>query len=93
MANYKIVRLTTGEEVIADTVDNGSTVTLTKPLILIPMQEGKLTFASWLPYNEDEFVEIGKESIMFQLNPQSQMAEQYAAATGSVIVPEQKIIT
>lgn len=92
MADYKITRLTTGEEIIANVVDNGSTVTLNKPLLLIPMQEGKLTFASWLPYNEDDFVEVDKSAVMFQINVMKQMADQYAEATGSVITPEKKII-
>lgn len=92
MADYKITRLTTGEEIIANVVDNGSTVTLNKPLLLIPMQEGKLTFASWLPYNADDFVEVDKSAIMFQINVMKQMEDQYAQATGAVIMPEKKII-
>jgi hypothetical protein len=92
MADTKIVRLTTGEEIIAKVEDKGSTVKLSKGLLLIPMQEGKLSFATWLPYNEDEHVEVNKEAIMFMLNPVTQMANQYAEATGSVVVPEQKII-
>ena len=92
MADYKITRLTTGEEIIANVVDNGSTFTLKKPLLLIPMQEGKLTFASWLPYNSDDFVEVPKDSVMFQIEPIKQMTDQYAEATGAVITPEKKII-
>jgi hypothetical protein len=92
MADTKIVRLTTGEEIIAKVEDKGSTVKLNKGLLLIPMQEGKLSFATWLPYNDDESVEVNKEAIMFMINPVKQMADQYAQATGSVITPEQKII-
>lgn len=93
MADVKIVRLTTGEELIAKVSDAGnSMIKLTDPLLIIPMQEGKLTFATWLPYNSDKFVDVKKDSVMFLINPVSEMSNQYNQATGSVVVPDKKII-
>lgn len=92
MANIKVVRLTTGEEVIANVVENQSTITLEKPLLLIPMQEGKLTFATWLPYMEGNELEVNRNSVMFSFTPAKQMEDQYASATGQIITPDKKII-
>lgn len=93
MANTKIVRLTTGEELIANLERDGEMVTLSKPLLLIPMQEGRLTFATWLPYNEDETVVLHERGIMFEINPVEQMSNQYQEATGQIVTPSSKIIT
>ena len=45
----KIVRLMSGEEIIANVEETKTTVTLKDPSVLIPSPEGKLLLAKWLP--------------------------------------------
>jgi hypothetical protein len=93
MSNYKIVRLTTGEEVICNLLDAPEgKVKLSKPLLLIPTGEGAVTFATWLPYNSDEHVIVSNKDIMFTITPVEGMTTKYAEVTGSLILNNQKII-
>jgi hypothetical protein len=93
MSNTKVVRLNTGEEVIANIEESShGNILLSKPLLLIPMQEGRLTFATWLPYNEDDFVVVSESAIVFMINPVNEMLSQYQNATGQIITPDKKII-
>lgn len=94
MSTVQITRLTTGEEVIAEVTQEGGSVTLKNPLLLIPMQEGRLTFASWMPYNADDSVTIKTDAIMFVINPVEEMAKQYIETVNpsQIMVPDKKII-
>lgn len=92
MSNVEIVRLTSGEEVIASVEEKGDTIVLNKPLLLIPLQEGKLTFATWLPYNDDDFIVVGTKYVIFKIKPVPEMVKQYQQITGQIITSQNKII-
>lgn len=94
MANTKVVRLTTGEEVICNVSEVEGHLKLSDPLMLIPMQEGRLTFATWLPYNADDHVHVPLDKVVFAINPVEEMVSQYKDATGQVNIatPSSKII-
>ena len=84
----KIVRLTTGEELLAKLEDTDNSFILTDPAILIPAGEGKLAFAPWCPYsNAKDGVEIGKEHIMFVSDPAEELEKQYMSALSGLIIP------
>ena len=93
MSNTYIVRLTTGEEIICKAEVGDTHTKVTNPLLILPTGEGKITFATWLPYNEDDFVNILNTQIMFVITPAKQMADQYGEMTGQIVVPDSKIIT
>ena len=80
----KVIRLTSGEEIIAKvtTTDNG--YYLTNPLILLPTEKGKLTFATWMPYMKDDRLFIQKGGILFDFTPVDAMAAQYLKSTSSI---------
>ena len=48
MAEVKIVRLMSGEEIIANITQTETEITLKNPSVLIPSPEGKLLLAKWL---------------------------------------------
>ena len=50
--NMKLVRLSSGEEVIGKVVDNGSDVTITDGYSLIPAGEGKIGFMPFMAYTK-----------------------------------------
>ena len=88
MSEIKLIRLTSGEELIAKTeqVDNESYI-IKKPAILIPAGKDQLAFGQWLPYaNIDDGVEIPSEFVMFVVDPVEELMNQYNSSFGSGIV-------
>lgn len=93
MSEIKIVRLTSGEELIAkvDITDEGGThVTLGKPAILIPTGKDQLAFGQWLLYADiSNGIEISKDYVVFMVDPMEEMISQYEQSFGSgLIVPK-----
>ena len=90
MSKVKIVRLTSGEELIAKvdiTGEGGTHVTLKKPAILIPAGKDQLAFGQWLPYADiSNGIEISKDYVVFVVDPMDEMISQYEQAFGSGIV-------
>ena len=95
MSKIQIVRLTSGEELIAKTEETKTTVTLKKPAILIPAGKDQLAFGQWLPYADiKDGIEISKEYVVFVVTPMDEMEQQYEQAFGSgLVVPQAKIAT
>ena len=93
MSKVKIVRLTSGEELIAKTEETKTSVTLKKPAILIPAGKDQLAFGQWLPYADiKDGIEISKEYVVFIVTPMDEMAQQYDQAFGSgLVVPKGNI--
>lgn len=95
MANVRIVRLTSGEELIGEFTKTETGVSVKDPCVLIPSQEGKLLFVRWLPYAKtDKGVEVADSHVMFVLEPQKELEEHYTGAiTNNLFVPKSKIAT
>jgi len=95
MSKIQIVRLTSGEEIIAKTEETKTTITLKKPAILIPAGKDQLAFGQWLPYADiKDGIEISKEYVIFVVTPMNEMEQQYEQAFGSgLIVPKNDIAT
>ena len=61
MSKVKIVRLTSGEELISKIEETDTSVILKKPAILIPTGKDQLAFGQWLPYADiKDGIEISK---------------------------------
>ena len=88
MSEVKIVRLTSGEELIAkvEQVDDISYI-LKKPVILIPAGKDQLAFGQWLPYADiADGIEILSTYVVFVVSPIDEMKDQYNEAFGSGLV-------
>ena len=90
MKKIQIVRLTSGEELIAKTEETKTTITLKKPAILIPAGKDQLAFGQWLPYADiKDGIEISKDYVVFVVDPMDEMVSQYEQAFGSgLVVPK-----
>jgi len=89
----KVIRLTTGEEIIAKVnAVEGVNLNIESPLILLPTEDGKLTFATWIPYMRDKTLDINLNTVMFMFEPVTEMADHYREATTGIKVPDKKII-
>lgn len=94
MSEVKIVRLTSGEEIIANYSDTGDTVLLKDASVLIPSPEGKLLLARWLPYaNTEKGVSLEKRHLVFVIDPQKELAEHFTTViVNNLVVPGKKIL-
>lgn len=94
MSEVKIVRLTSGEEIIANIIDNGETITIKDGSVLIPSPEGKLLLARWLPYAKtDDGVTLEKRHLVFVIDPQKELADHFTnVVVNGLVVPPKRIV-
>jgi len=96
MNDIKLIRLTSGEELIAkvEQIDDISYI-IKKPAILIPAGKDQLAFGQWLPYaNVDDGIEILSQFVMFVVDPMEELINQYNSSFGSgIVVPEKGKVT
>ncbi|KKL78818.1 hypothetical protein LCGC14_2021030 [marine sediment metagenome] len=90
----KVIKLISGEELIAqiDIVDQ--TVILHNPVKIVITSEGQMAMASWIIFSEDKQYIIPKSQILCMAIPQSEILNAYNSKFGSgIITPPQSIIT
>tara|TARA_Y100001938_G_C7817481_1_gene294949 strand:+ start:223 stop:549 length:327 start_codon:yes stop_codon:yes gene_type:complete len=85
-----IVRLTTGEEVLAKVTETDGTYTLKNPAILVPTGEGKIAIAPWCFYSDEpDGINVRDSFVVFTAKPENELRNQYSSAFGSgLVVPE-----
>jgi hypothetical protein len=92
----RLIRLTTGEEILCEIYEQNSTKTTVKtPVLLIP-NEGKIGFMPYMPYTEIGIfgLEIKEEHIMFNVQPTDEMIDSYNKMTDRILTPlKPKIVT
>lgn len=91
----KILKLTTGEEIIADVVSQNSnsiTVRDTLAVMLKPAHDGfTYGFIPWVPMVEGN-KEISLAHVIFIGDPAEDARNAYADMFGKIITPEKKLI-
>lgn len=90
MSNIKIVRLTSGEEILCDLGVIGDKYLLKLPAVIIPTGDGNIGFAHWLPYAKNEAVSISSKYIVFIVDPTTQLMNEYIKMHSKLIVPQEK---
>lgn len=92
MDEVKIVRLTTGEELLckmdpAMTLGEGKSILINTPVLILPTADGKLTFMPYMPYADIKDLIVKERSVMFIVNPTEELAAQYKNMIGDIVVP------
>jgi hypothetical protein len=92
--NIKIVRLSTGEELIAELHWEGNHAVLKDVAILIPTQQNSLGLAPFMAYsNAKDGMHVEDRFVMFCVDPVDGLKKQYQNMFSKIITPEpQKII-
>ena len=105
MADVKLFRLTTGEDIIGKIKEeifdeNGISthVILEKPFAIIPQQEapGKpvtLGFHQYIPYGKCDEVTFKQNNIVTSVDPNDELKKTYQANTGGIVEVEKQLIT
>ena len=100
MNEIKLIRLTSGEEILVTIVkENDKRKFVKSPILLIPDPgaHGKIGFVPYLPYCEIDELMIKEEHIMFVVEPEAQLEENYnSMVRGTIklqVPPQQEIFT
>ena len=90
----KLIRMWSGEDVIADIVEeNTDSVVITDPIVAVPsQQEGRIAFAPWSPLLQKDKLEVTKKYIVYIGDPQAEIIEQFNTMFGKISKPTKKLI-
>tara|TARA_R100001463_G_scaffold64383_3_gene117485 strand:- start:33 stop:353 length:321 start_codon:yes stop_codon:yes gene_type:complete len=89
MNEVKLVRLVSGEEVLAkiENVDGG--VSFDKPHLIIPTQGKGIALMPWCPYStiQEDGVTVPTEKIVFIASPHAELAKEYTTMATGIEMP------
>ena len=85
--NIKVIRLVSGEELIGEW--NEEKTIINNPVIMVPIAKDQLGFQPWIPYSEEEDVQLKEQHIMTVLIPDKKLQNEYNKVYGSgLIIPD-----
>jgi len=93
--NVKLIRMWSGEDVIADQVgDLTDTIVIRNPIMAIPAGNGQMGFAPWSPLLKDKDIdlEVSKKYVVYISEAQEQVVEQYEQMFSLIKSPSKKLI-
>jgi hypothetical protein len=92
MEEIKIVRMTSGEEVLCNikAIDRDNII-IEDPTVIIPTQDNSIGLAPWMPYGKTEEMVIKQEFIAFMIDPVDELAEQYRSIHSKIVMPNRNI--
>ena len=93
--NVKLIRMWSGEDVIADQVgDLIDSIVIRNPIVAIPAGNGQMGFAPWSPLLKDKDIdlEVSKKYVVYISEAQEQIVEQYEQMFSVIKSPSKKLI-
>jgi hypothetical protein len=93
MSDINIIRLSTGEELIATVTRVETGLELTDVAILIPTQQNSLGLAPFLAYAKYEKLHLNSKDVMFRVDPVDDLKSQYQQMFNKIVTPKTSIIT
>lgn len=97
MADIKLIRMASGEDVVAEIVsgEKGSQITTIKnAIVAVPTGQGQLGFAPWAPILDKtkNTIEVKNSFIVFIAEVDTDVANQHKQMYGGVVTPSTKLI-
>jgi len=95
MADVKLIRLSSGEDVVATILERkDQTTTIKDAIVAIPTGQGQLGFAPWSPIisKEEPSITVSDNFIVYIAEADSSVLEQYNTMFGNVIAPKTQSI-
>jgi len=97
--NIRLFRLTSGEEILAECnigdissdERNIRCYELKNPIIMLPMGQGEIGLAPWIPYCETGKLMIPETSVLFRAVPRKNLRDQYTSAVTGIVIPEASV--
>ena len=93
--NVKLIRMWSGEDVIADQVgDLTDSIVIRNPIVAIPAGNGQMGFAPWSPLLKDKDIdlEVSKKYVVYISEAQEQIVDSYKDMFSVIKSPSKKLI-
>lgn len=100
--NVKLIRLITGEDLIAEVLPSdprsiiNQTLTLKNPIriVVIPdaNKQPKVGFAPWVEFSKSDTIQLDRQHVLFETTPLPQFLEHYKATFSNLILPQSSTI-
>ncbi len=94
--NVKLIKMWTGEDVIADLVkETDDSVVITNPIVAVPSgREGQIGLAPWSPLikGKDVEIEVTKRYVVYINEPQEDVVANYRQMFTGLATPPKKLI-
>lgn len=84
----ELIRLVTGEEVIAKVTQTDDAITIEEGVMLIPAGEGKIGMVPFMPYSDGSPITVSKNHVMFMTKPSEDLYRQVLRATTGIETPD-----
>jgi hypothetical protein len=90
MSQVKILRMTTGEDVIAKLGENDQGISLHKPFVIIPQQSApgkpiQLMMSLYNAFGKSDTITVSKDKIVFMTEPKDDLLKSYSQNTSSIL--------
>ena len=94
----KVLRLSTGEDVIAKVGENDQGVSLKQAFVIIPQQSApgkpiQLMMSLYNAFGKDDTITLSKEKIVFMTTPKDDILKSYEQNTSRIITAKPGLIT
>lgn len=98
--NIKILRLSTGEEILGEVAEeNSSSLKIKNPVrvIVVPSKADpnnpSVAFAPFIQWSDDKVLTLNANHVITTATPITEFINQYNGMFGGLVVPQTKIIT
>lgn len=99
MANLKILKLITGEEILAELLPSSEAVVIAKNpvrVVVIPSrvdpEKPQIGLAPWAQFSDDKTFTIDKSHVLTIMTPIKEFETQYNSLFGGIITPPKLIV-
>ena len=98
MSDVKVLRLSTGEDVIAKDDSGSENVTLEKPFVIIPQQMGpgkpvQLMMSLYNAFGKGDTITVDQDKVVFMTDPKDEIKNSYEQNTSKILTPNKGLIT
>jgi len=84
--SVKLLKLVTGELLLADTTIEKDSYSLKKPAWIAQVKAGEFALVPWLPLAKEDAVTVSGDKIVYCTEPETGIANEYNTAFGSGLV-------
>jgi hypothetical protein len=98
--NLKLLRLSTGEEIIGEVVnENVTKITIKNPVrvLMVPSKADPnnptVAFAPFMQWSDDKELTLNANHVTVTATPITEFVNQYNSMFGGIVVPNSKLIT
>ena len=95
MIDVKLIRMITGEEIVAEVIDFSNGILTIKNALLVIPQQGQVGFMPWATVIDPDHPEIGLDMkhVIYSVEVAPEVVAQYDKIFGNnIVLPEKKLI-